>query len=435
MTSTNSTLKEKDLQRQIISNLLHSPELVPLLKMEADWFDTKEYKQLIEVMNELRNEGIPDLPFLQRQLEKKYPSTAWRLEIMFQLMSECYPVTLEITTKSMLRTLEEQYLLDNLAEVSKIAAAYPSIETAHIVQDAIDDLKAFSVSDDKGDMEATHDGLLDELENDMTPGVKTYVNLDYLLGEGLRGEQLIGIAGRPGEGKTAFVLNVAYKALTRMENTNPKIDIFSLEMSKKAVMKRMISIHTGLEGSDLMNPKALLNDAQKKQYAGAVQFFKGKQLEVYDELFNFEAIASVIKRNALKYPGNYLPIIDYLQLMEVGGTKDEYARITELTRQLKKITQQYHIPVICLSQLNRGSEATGDKIPHLSNLRGSGSIEQDFSSVGLLYKQEDKNGQWWHILNFEKNREGETQRLLYKFDKSKMQFSEDYQRGVLKGEL
>ena len=95
MTSTNSTLKEKDLQRQIISNLLHSPELVPLLKMEADWFDTKEYKQLIEVMNELRNEGIPDLPLLQRQLEKKYPSTAWRLEIMFQLMSECYPVTLE----------------------------------------------------------------------------------------------------------------------------------------------------------------------------------------------------------------------------------------------------------------------------------------------------------------------------------------------------
>ena len=121
--------------------------------------------------------------------------------------------------------------------------------------------------------------------------------------------------------------------------------------------------------------------------------------------------------------------------MEVGGTKDEYARITELTRQLKKITGQYHIPVICLSQLNRGSEATGDKIPHLSNLRGSGSIEQDFSSVGFLYKQEDKNGQWWHILNFEKNREGETQRLLYKFDKSKMQFSEDYQRGVLKGEL
>lgn len=91
---------------------------------------------------------------------------------MFQLMSECYPVTLEITTKSMLRTLEEQYLLDNLAEVSKIAAADPSIETAHIVQDAIDDLKAFSVSDDKGDMKATHDGLLNDLGKRYDTGCK-----------------------------------------------------------------------------------------------------------------------------------------------------------------------------------------------------------------------------------------------------------------------
>jgi replicative DNA helicase len=424
-----------ELERTIINNLLHSPELVPLLALDAEWFEQREYKQLIDTMDSLRNDGIPDLPFLQRQLEKRHPRTAWRLDTMFRLASECYPVTLEITTKSLLRNLQEKHLLNNMAEVSRIAAEYPSPETAAIVQDAIDELKNFYVSDDKGSLDATHDKLLDELTQDATPGIKTYVNLDYLLGDGLRPEQLIGIAGRPGEGKTAFVLNVAYKALTRSENNAPKIDIFSLEMSKKAVMKRMISIHTGIEGGNLMNPKKMLTDAQKKQYAGAVQFFRSKRLEVYDELFNFETIAAVIKRNAQKYRDNYLPIIDYLQLMEVNGAKDEYSRITELTRQLKKITGQYHTPIICLSQLNRGSEASGDKVPHLSNLRGSGSIEQDFSTVGLLYKQEDKNGDWWHIVNFEKNREGETQKLLYKFDKAKMQFTEDYGRGVLKGEL
>ena len=393
-----------------------------MLGMDAEWFEQREYRQLIETVDNLRNEGIPDLPFLQRQLEKKYPQTAWRLETMFKLSGECYPVALEQTTKSMLRNLQEKHLLKNMAEVSRIAAEYPSPESAAIVQDSIDELKNFYVSDDKGNLEETYDKLLDELTRDATPGIKTYTDLDFLLGNGLRAEQLIGIAGRPGEGKTAYVLNVAYEALVNQKNKNVKVDIFSLEMSKKAVMKRMISIHTGLESGDLMDPKGLLNDVQKKQYAIATKFFREKNLEVYDELFNFEQIAAVIKRNALKYKGSYLPIIDYLQLMEVNGAKDEYSRITELTRQLKKITGQYHTPIICLSQLNRGSEASGDKVPHLSNLRGSGSIEQDFSAVGLLYKQEDSDGEEWHVVHFEKNREGETSKLLYKFDKAKMQF-------------
>lgn len=415
-----------EIEQKVIENLLYDLELAQTVTFESKWFTDRAYRQIAETLDKNRNEGVTNVFSLSELLYADHPNTLADLSALLEMSHNAYPVDIERTTKSMLQKLQEQHLLSVVSENAAIVSEYPSKESAALLQNTLDELNNYYLPTNTGNITSALKRLHEDLTADSIPGIYTFKCLDSLLGDGIREEQLIGIAARPGVGKTAFALNIAYKAMTRKENEKVKIDVFSLEMSQKAVIKRFVSIYTGIPGNKLVKPKYQLADKQKEAYVAALKFYKNQQLDVYDELFSFEEIATVIKANAKKYGSNYLPIIDYLQLIEIAGITDEYKRITELTRQLKKLTGKYHIPIICLSQVNRGSEATSSKVPHLSNLRGSGSIEQDFSTVGILHEQENEKGPNQFFWNVEKNREGAIKQLEFKFDKTLMQFDEVY---------
>ena len=145
---------------------------------------------------------------------------------------------------------------------------------------------------------------------------------------------------------------------------------------------------------------------------------------IFDRVLTLGGILSVIKKNAAKAkPDKYVAIIDYIGLVKVNGRQDRWLQVGKITRELKIIANEYNIPVIALAQLNRGVESRQNKEPLLSDLRESGSIEQDSNVVAFLYRPDDDNRELVK-LSIRKNREGSLGDISYYFNGKYMYFKE-----------
>ena len=136
-----------------------------------------------------------------------------------------------------------------------------------------------------------------------------------------------------------------------------------------------------------------------------------------------EAYVFKIYESAKAKPDKYVAIIDYIGLVKVNGRQDRWLQVGKITRELKIIANEYNIPVIALAQLNRGVESRQNKEPLLSDLRESGSIEQDSNVVAFLYRPDDENRELVK-LSIRKNREGSLGDISYYFDGKYMYFKE-----------
>jgi len=210
-------------------------------------------------------------------------------------------------------------------------------------------------------------------------GIPTgFRDLDLVI-MGLNKSDLILLAARPGMGKTSFALNIAKNVSS---NSGIKTAIFSLEMGKEQIASRLISVEGKIPGQKLRRGK--LEPDEWIRLSQAASAFSDSNLYIDDTagITVPEMKAKVRRLGEVK-----LVIIDYLQLM--SGTKrndNRVQEISEITRQLKIMAKELDIPVICLSQLSRASEQRSDHRPILSDLRDSGSIEQDADIVLLLYR-------------------------------------------------
>jgi len=217
-------------------------------------------------------------------------------------------------------------------------------------------------------------------DKEMYLGAKSgYTDLDRVI-TGLNRSDLLIIAARPGMGKTSFALNIA--ANVARHNFDLPIVIFSLEMSKEQLVTRMLSSESLVESEYLM--KGTISGEQWTKLAeGAERLSK---MNIYlDDTAGITVPQMKAKLRRLKSPG--LVIIDYLQLMNSGRRIDNRVNeISEITRQLKLMAKELDVPVITLSQLSRSVESRTDKRPVLSDLRESGSIEQDADIVMFLYR-------------------------------------------------
>mgnify|MGYP001117179649 CR=1 FL=1 len=211
-------------------------------------------------------------------------------------------------------------------------------------------------------------------------GIPTgFIDLDYKL-SGLQRSDLVLIAARPSMGKTAFVLNIAQHVAFRQ---NLAVAIFSLEMSKEQIVSRMISSEASLT-SDAMKTGTI--PPEKWKDIGRASDVLSR-LNIYiDDTPGITVAAMKAKLRRMKNLG--LVVIDYLQLM--SSTKNyngnRVVEISDITRNLKIMAKELNVPVITLSQLARGPEQRPDKRPMLSDLRESGSIEQDADIVMFLYR-------------------------------------------------
>ena len=218
-------------------------------------------------------------------------------------------------------------------------------------------------------------------------GIPTgFLDLDYKT-SGLQKSDLILVAARPSMGKTAFVLNIAGHVVLKEEIPTA---IFSLEMSKDQLVKRLLAMNSKVDSQKLRSGE--LEDEEWTLLAHSAQAIGSSSLIIDDTPgISIMELRSKCRKYKLEYNLG-LVIIDYLQLMSGGGrSESRQQEISEISRSLKALAREIDAPVIALSQLSRAVEQRPDKRPMLSDLRESGAIEQDADVVMFIYRDEYYN--------------------------------------------
>ncbi len=241
---------------------------------------------------------------------------------------------------------------------------------------------------------------------------------------GLHPGQLVLIAARPGLGKSTLALDFARSAALK---SNVPTVFFSLEMSATEISQRLIAAETSVPLTVIRKSKEMNNEGWKR--INSVQARIGQTPLYIDDSPNLTLSEIRAKCRRMKAQlGIKLVIIDYLQLMTSGKkVENRQQEVSEFSRSLKLLAKELGVPVVALSQLNRGSEQSPDKKPQLSNLRESGSLEQDADIVLLLHRErfaeqgENRNDAEIHIA---KHRNGEMRVLRVQFEGIYSRFSD-----------
>lgn len=236
-------------------------------------------------------------------------------------------------------------------------------------------------------------------------GARSGFTLLDTITSGLNKSDLIIIAARPGMGKTSFAMNIAVNVA---KSTESEVVVFNLEMSKEQIATRILSSEARVESQSLRNGR--ISGDEWVNLATAAGYLS--TLNIYiDDTASITVQQMKAKLRRTKNLG--LVIIDYLQLMNSSSRSDSrVVVVSEITRQIKILAKELNVPVILLSQLSRAVESRPDKRPMLSDLRESGSIEQDADIVLFLYREAYYNKQSERPNISEcivaKNRHGET---------------------------
>jgi replicative DNA helicase len=219
--------------------------------------------------------------------------------------------------------------------------------------------------------------------NGLTTGFK---DLDGLT-SGMQKQELIIVAGRPSMGKTAFALNIAEAVALRAKQP---VLVFSMEMSASQLALRLISSLGRLNQQKLRDGD--LPDEEWPRVSQAVSLLSESKIFIDDTPALSPGELRSRARRMMREHGLGLVVIDYLQLMQVPGNKENRAtEISEISRNLKAMAKELDVPVIALSQLNRALEQRNDKRPVMSDLRESGAIEQDADLILFIYRDEVYN--------------------------------------------
>jgi len=220
--------------------------------------------------------------------------------------------------------------------------------------------------------------------NEEITGLPTgYAALDKMTA-GLQKEELIILAARPAVGKTAFALNIAQNVGTK---TDRSVAIFSLEMGAESLVNRMLCAEGSIEASHLRTGQ--LSEEEWRNLIVAMGSLSNANIYIDDTPgIKISEIRARCRKLAQEKGNLGLILIDYLQLIEGTGHENRQQEVSEISRQLKKLAKELKVPVIALSQLSRGVEQRQDKRPVLSDIRESGSIEQDADIVAFLYRDD-----------------------------------------------
>ena len=255
-----------------------------------------------------------------------------------------------------------------------------------------------------------------------TSGVKSGLyDLDKIL-NGFQKSDLILLAARPSMGKTALALNIAANA-----SRAKVVAMFSLEMSKVQLGNRLLSTASGVNSQQLNTGN--FSDEDTDRLLDGLERLTECKLYI-DDTAGMGLMELRSKARRIKYErGLDMIIIDYLQLMQGGKAENRQQEISEISRTLKAMARELDVPILALSQLSRSVELRAEKKPQLSDLRESGSLEQDADIVMFLYRDEYYNRDGAENKNIAeliiaKNRNGPTTSLHLRFDKETMKFSD-----------
>ncbi|BBF44507.1 replicative DNA helicase [SA14-24] [Lachnospiraceae bacterium KM106-2] len=364
----------------------------------AEDFYMNQYGILFDAMIELYNESKPvDLVTLKNKLsEKDVPEEICSIEFIRELVAA---VPTSANVKYYANIVKEKSVLRKLIKITESISndCYMDKEKLEdILGDA--EKQIFDVVQKRGssDFVSIKDIVLSSLDSiesaarskGSVTGVSTgFYDLDYKTA-GLQPSDLIIVAARPSMGKTAFVLNVAEHVAVKSHVTTA---IFSLEMSKDQLVKRIISMNSKVDSQAIRS-----GELQDEDWLKIVESAKeiGNSNLIIDDTpgISIQELRSKCRKYKLEHNLG-LVIIDYLQLMTLGGKRSESKQqeVSEISRTLKAVAREINAPVIALSQLSRAVEQRPDKRPMMSDLRESGAIEQDADVVMFIYRDDYYN--------------------------------------------
>lgn len=243
-------------------------------------------------------------------------------------------------------------------------------------------------------------------------GIQTGLKQFDLATGGLVNDELVIIAARPSIGKTALMINLAIASQTK--NKNVLALIFSLEMSNRSIAERFACNIGNINQNYLKSPESF-TEGKKTDWIKAMGQYSEMNVISYDKPAQaMSEIRGKVRKAARENPGMQVVVfIDYLTLISPADKKaNSHTQVTQISKDLKNMAREFKIPVCCLAQLNRDVEKRENKRPMLSDLRESGSIEQDADIVALLYRDsyylDNKKDDKTLEINIAKNRSGST---------------------------
>ncbi len=387
----------------------------------------KIYKAIIAIINESK---VADVVTVHEYMERNNMSDDNTLPYIIELYSS---VISSANYREYMAIIKRDYTARRLIDDCNLI-----IQEAYVERDInkvldIAEKKIYDIGADVRTSNLVHVGeataeVMSRIDEIVKHGADSFVTktgyeiFDRKVG-GLANSDLIILAARPAVGKTTFALNILLKiALSQPEK---QIAFFSLEMSKAQLAQRLLANISELEMRNIQ--KAVLNeDGYAKLWQAS---FKLGNTQVYvDDTTMLSAQSMLSKcRNQVVTSKKKLDlvIIDYIGLMSGDGKGDEgrTQEISKISRMLKTMAKELDCPVLALSQMNRNVEQRDSIIPKLSDLRESGSIEQDADIVAFLFK-DVKEHEGCVILDVAKHRHGETSRIRFDFQKDYNRFVE-----------
>lgn len=375
--------------------------------VDAECFYHEKHVLIFKAMMAMFERGVTiDLVSLSDQLQRD--GTLERVGGMFALTEISVRTVSSANVEYHARIVLERFLKRQLIKVAGEIAQQCYDETT----DALDEVdraeqRIFEVAEKRlrrsylGMKKLTKDAIerifsMSAGEGDGITGVPTgFTQLDQLL-SGLQPSDLVIVAARPSMGKTAFALSVAREASRR----GKAVGIFSLEMSAQQLVLRLISADAAVGLQALRSGR--LSNAEMHEIVTRVDSLMNAQIYI-DDSAGLSPVEFRAKCRRMKMEHKIdLVMVDYLQLMHAPKAESREREISVISHTLKAVAKELNIPVIALSQLNRTLEARADKRPMLSDLRESGSIEQDADVVMFIHRPE-----YYKITAFEDGRSTE----------------------------
>ncbi|HEY0010402.1 MAG TPA: replicative DNA helicase [Candidatus Paceibacterota bacterium] len=435
--STRIPPQSLDSERGLLGSLLLKPDVIHDVSdlIKGDSFYAEKHKLIFECMRELTERGEPiDLLSLAERLQSKgsLERCGGRAYIAELSNSAPTPGNYHHYAELVSRKHVMRALIDASHEITE-AAYEEGSDTAEVLDQA--EKKIYAI----GNGTAAHKfvSIADKLDNawdrieelskqdGSIRGVPTgFPDLDNLL-SGLHPSDLIILAARPSVGKTSLALDIARNAAVKH---NIPVGIFSLEMSSEQLVDRMLSAESFVNSWKLRTGTVRAEE-EFARIRDALETLSKAPIYIDDKPGNNILAMRAVARRLKRERGIGLIVVDYLQLMAPSGglkaSDSMVQQVTEISRSLKSLARELEVPVLALSQLSRAVEQRGGK-PRLSDLRDSGSIEQDADVVMFIHR-EDRTNQDSDRRNIaeilvEKHRNGPTGNIQLYFDEKRTSY-------------
>ncbi|GAD19847.1 replicative DNA helicase [Helicobacter fennelliae] len=387
-----------NMEKSVISSIIFDPSGFDDIsdQLQVGDFLYPAHRHIFDICKELHTQNLPITPdFIASRLVGKRSVSQ---EEFTQILSVSPIANIE----AFIKEIKNASIKRELAKLANMMRekSFDTTLTSESILDEIEQ-KVFEISSTKSTqtdfltsreiIELTLENIkiLKERGNNILTGLATgFEDLDRMT-TGFNKGELIIIGARPSMGKTAFFLNMIQTIL----NKNQGVAVFSLEMPSTHLMLRMLSASTSIPLQDLRIGR--LDDVQMERLSVATDTMTTKPLYIDDgSSLTILQLRSKLRKLKSQDPNLEIAVIDYLQLMSGGNEskgaigKERHSVIQEISRGLKTLARELNIPIIALSQLNRVVETRDDKRPMLSDLRESGSIEQDADVILFLYRDD-----------------------------------------------